>query len=107
MADWGSILYRTPYLVIPRLAIEAMPKNWQDRLQKLLIEADEAGMETPSYFVFRDKSEPGIDPFMRGVKSVGENGFAVFHGRHALGDPWADYRHGNIRKLCPTFIGQP
>lgn len=101
--DWGQRLYRTPYFVLPRLAIEAMPEEWQERLEALMIEAEAAGLETPSYHVFRDKSEPGVDPFMRGVKQVGDNGFCVFHGRHAMGDPWANYRHGSLEKLCPTF----
>lgn len=103
MADWGMRLYRTPYFVLPRLAIEAMPEEWQDRLEALMVEAEEAGLETPSYHVFRDKSSPGCDPFIRGTKQVGENGFHIFHGRAAIEDPWANYRHGRIEDVCPTF----
>lgn len=105
-AEWGSRLYRTPYLVLPRLAIEAMPQEWQDRLEALLAEAEEAGLETPSYYVLRNKSEHGIDPFICGLKDVSQDPtreFLRFHGRHNIGDPWANYRHGRIEDLCPTF----
>lgn len=106
MAEWGSTLYRTPYLVLPRLAIEAMPEEWQNRLEALLKEAEAAGLETPSYYVLRDKAEPGCDPFVRGLKDVSQDPlreFLRFDGRHAIADPWANYRHGKVEDLCPSF----
>ena len=107
MADWGSRLYRAPYLVLPRLAIESMPEEWQDRLEALLREADDTGLETPGYYVLRDKSEPDCDPFIRGLKDVTSASepreFLRFDGRHGIPDPWANYRHGDIAKVCPAF----
>lgn len=50
-------LARTPYLVLPKLAIQAMPIEWRLRLEALLREADEAGLETPNYLVFRDVTD--------------------------------------------------
>ena len=40
---FGQRLYRTPYLVIPRMALEAMPEDWQKRMVALLDEAEAAG----------------------------------------------------------------
>ena len=103
-ANWNSRLARTPYLAIPRLAIAAMPQEWQDRMEQLLQEADDAGMETPAYYVFRDLTYAD-DSFQFGVKDVGDHGnpHYVFGGRKAYADPWANYRHGKIDELCPTF----
>lgn len=92
-------LARTPYLVLPKLAIQAMPLEWRNRLDQLLKEADEAGLETPEYYVFRG----GDDEFTRARCVNEETGFVrLVRGRD---DPWADYRYGKIRELCPTFKG--
>jgi len=105
-AEWGNRLARTPYLVIPRLALQAMPQDWQDRMEQLLQEADDAGMETPTYNVFRDLNYCD-DPFAFGVKNVSDkpgNAHYVFGGRKGIGDdPWSNYRYGNVDELCPTF----
>lgn len=94
-------------MVIPRLAIEAMPQDWQDRLEALMQEAEDSGLETPGYYVLRDKNEDGCDPFIRGLKDVTSDSepreFLRFHGRHGIPDPWANYRHGRIADVCPTF----
>ena len=81
--DWFS-LTRSAYLVIPRLALEAMSVEWQARLVALLNEAHEAGLETPEYGVFRKDRA----------------------GRFA-GDPWSEYRHGRIEDVCPQFKRKP
>ena len=60
-------LARTPYLVMPKMAIQAMPREWRERLEALLLEAEEAGLETPEYHVFRDDGEGEKYP-----RSVGE-----------------------------------
>lgn len=103
---FGSRLCRTPYLVIPRLALEAMPLEWQQRFEALMKEADEAGIETPSYFVFRDLSDGNPD-MLKGVKQVNcgqwdQEPFYRFTGGYYR-DPWADYRRGDITALCPSF----
>lgn len=68
---WFS-LTRSNYLVIPRLALQSMPVDWQARLVGLLEEATRMGLETPSDYKLE---RPGY----------GENM-----------DPWADYRHGDF-----------
>lgn len=93
----------TPYFVLPRLAIEAMPFDWQKRFFNLLEEADKAGLETPEYYVFRANPPAGI----RGCKQVNQGTpFATPFYRLTggqRGDPWADYRNGSVAKLCDTF----
>ena len=102
VADWRPCpfddrLARTPYLVLPKLAIQAMPMEWRERLEALLVEAEEAGIETPEYHVFR----AGHDEFTRARIVNEETGFVrLVKGRE---DPWANYRHGDIRKLCPRL----
>lgn len=105
-ADWNYRLARTPYFVLPRLAIEAMPQDWQDRFEQLMVEADATGMETPAYYVHRDKAEPDCDSFMLGLVDVSQDPlkqFLRFNGRYGMSDPWANYRHGKIAELCPGF----
>lgn len=90
-------LNRTPYLVIPKLALQSMPMEWRLRFDALIQEAQDAGIETPEYFVFRG----GHDAYTR-AKIVNENtGFVRLV--KGLEDPWADYRHGNIYDLCPRM----
>lgn len=109
MSDiFGTRLYRTPYLVIPRLALEAMPAEWQERFEALMTEADEAGIETPDYFVFRDLTDGNPDS-IKGVKQVNrgqwdQEPFYRFTGGY-YDDPWTNYRRGNIADLCPDFKG--
>lgn len=92
-------LYRTPYLVLPRLAIEAMPVEWQARLEALLAEADATGMQTPNYHVLRD------DQAYTSVTMNDPDDHASWPREFYVqaSDPWADYRHGNVRDLCPEF----
>lgn len=103
MSDvFGSRLYRTPYLVIPRLALEAMPEDWQERFEALMKEADDAGIKTPNYFVFRDVTDGNPD-MIRGCKQVNrgkwnEDPFYRLTGGNRP-DPWANYRHGNAFSL--------
>lgn len=47
------ILPRTPYLVIPKMALQAMPMEWRERFAALLQEAEDVGLQTPSYYVLR------------------------------------------------------
>lgn len=99
---FGSRLYRTPYLVIPRLALEAMPVEWQERLEALLKEADESGIRTPSYVVFRDVTDGNPD-MIKGAKQVNvgkwdQEPFYRLTGGNRR-DPWANYRHGKAKEL--------
>lgn len=99
-------LYRSPYLVLPKLAIQAMPLEWRERLEALLKEADEAGLETPDYLVFRDVTGGNPDS-IRGCAQVNQDKpqdrpFYRLTGGYR-DDPWADYRRGDVKELCPGF----
>lgn len=104
---FGQRLYRTPYLVIPRLALEAMPLEWQERLEALMQEADAAGMATPSYHVFRDLSDGNPDG-IKGCKQVNRGQwdkdpfYRLTGGNRA--DPWANYRHGDAWTLVSDEV---
>jgi len=96
---FDTILYRTPYLVLPKLAIQSMPMEWRNRLATLLDEARDVGMVTPSYYVLRQDKSYTItsnydesDPYSRQYEFTSINE-----------DPWANYRRGDINELCPTF----
>lgn len=103
MSDvFGSRLYRTPYLVIPRLALEAMPTEWQEKFEALLKEADNAGIVTPSYHVFRDLTD-GNPNMIRGCKQLNrgqwdQQPFYRLTGGY-YDDPWANYRRGDAFAL--------
>lgn len=92
-------LSRTPYLVLPRLALEAMPAEWQSKLEALLVEADDAGLETPEYHVLRaDRGYTSIELSDPEDSTSWAREFYI--QRH---DEWANYRHGNVFDICPTF----
>lgn len=101
----GTLLYRTPYFVLPRLAIEAMSDDWQKRFFDLLEEAADVGLDTPEYHVFRADPPPG----MRGCKQVNKGAwdqtpfYRLTGGWN--GDPWADYRHGNAWEIMEAKHG--
>ncbi len=96
---FDSRLARTPYLVLPKLALQAMPFEWRDRFDAMLAEMEEAGIETPDYHVFRDDGENGEYTRARCVND--ETGFVrLTRGKP---DPWADYRYGDVTELCPKY----
>lgn len=96
---FDRILWRTPYLVLPKLAIQAMPMEWRQRLAALLEEAEDAGLSTPAYHVFRDDG-PG-QPYTRCRVVNEDTGFCKLVAGEE--DPWANYRRGHVRDLCPDF----
>lgn len=102
---FGSRLYRTPYLVVPRLALEAMPNEWQEKFEALLQEADAAGIVTPAYYVFRDLSDGNPDQ-IRGCKQVNRGQWDQRPFYRLTGgyrdDPWANYRRGDAHELSRT-----
>lgn len=99
-------LARTPYLVLPKLAIQVMPLEWRERFDAMLAEMETAGIETPAYHVFRDDG-PG-ERYTRATVVNEKTGFVrIVGGEH---DPWADYRHMQREKvaaLCPRFSPSP
>jgi hypothetical protein len=100
---FDTILPRTPYLVMPKMAIQAMPMVWRQRLAALLEEAEAAGLETPGYLVLRNAA--GDDPHGSALQDE-RTGFIKIV--RAPCDPWANYRHAShddVRKLAPNFKG--
>lgn len=98
-------LARTPYLVLPKLALQVMPLEWRERFDAMLCEMEARGIETPEYHVFRDDGEDGRYTRARVVNE--RTGFVRLCGGED--DPWADYRHNQIAKvkaLCPDFSAQ-
>jgi hypothetical protein len=96
---FASRLYRSPYLVIPKLALESMPLDWQRRFEALLQECDATGLVTPGYLVFREDS-----PHTLVTREDPDNPYSdIEKVEPYLADPWANYRRGDIGELCPTF----
>jgi hypothetical protein len=98
----GSRLYRTQYLVLPKLAIQDMPIEWQARLEELLHIADEAGMATPSYIVLRDEPEYAL----RRHEDPDDDESPLDEVAVNCGDPWANYRRGSAADLCAFDINK-
>lgn len=95
-------LARTPYLVLPRLAMSAMPSDWLDRFEALMVEMEDRGLETPAYVVLRDDGPDGEFTKAHIVNPL--TGFVRI--RRAPDDPWANYKHGDVTALC-DFKGVP
>lgn len=72
-------LSRASYFVMPRMALEHMPVEWQRRFISLMNEAEDHGVTTPNDYVVSIK----------------------VNGRFAA-DEWADYRRG-----APPIVWQP
>jgi len=71
---WFELTYAS-YLVLPRLALQEMPEEWQQRLVDLLNEGEDVhGMTTPGDYVVQRRGPGG----------------------HFRRDPWADYRRGTV-----------
>lgn len=96
---FDSRLARTPYLVLPKLAIKAMPFEWRDRFEAMLVEMEDLGIETPEYHVFRDDG-PG-ERYTRARVVNETSGFIRL--TKGEDDPWANYRYGDVAELCPNF----
>lgn len=96
---FDSRLARCPYLVLPKLALQAMPFEWRDRFEALLAEMDATGMETPAYVVLRDDGPDGEYTKAHCVNP--ETGFIRI--RRAPDDPWANYKYGSVEEICPGF----
>lgn len=95
-------LARTPYLVLPKLALQAMPMEWRLRFDAMLGEMEAAGIDrTPSYLVLRDATMG--DPLGCAVQDQ-RTGFIRIIRKPV--DPWAEYRHAtadDVRALCPDY----
>jgi hypothetical protein len=91
---WFGLTYSS-YFVMPRLALEAQPVDWQKRFIVLMIEAEKAGFKTPSYHVLRD------DPNYTRVENYDpeDETSRPFVFTAIDEDPWANYRRGNAAEL--------
>lgn len=50
---WFGLTYAS-YFVLPRLAMQEMPLDWQERFIALMDEANDLGLHCPAYHVLRD-----------------------------------------------------
>lgn len=92
-------LSRSAYFVMPRLALEAMSLDWQTRFLELMREAEATGLETPDYHVLRCDSD-----YTTTQPNDSEDSYSwdrEFYIQRQ--DEWANYRHGSVNKLCPSF----
>lgn len=87
---WG-VLYRTPYFVMPKLALGAMPHEWQRRFIALVEEMESAGLVTPEYYVLR------AEAFYTTIKDNDED-LPVKYTNWSS-DPWSNYRRGDAFAL--------
>lgn len=75
--EWFSLSYAN-YLVLPRLAMSAMPLEWQHQMTALLNQINER-FETPTRYTVLRRGDDG----------------------KIMKDPWADYRYGSADRLTP------
>jgi len=67
---WFGLTYSS-YFVIPRVALDAMPLDWQQRFVDLMNEADEMGLKIPDDYTVQRRDKRG----------------------RFINDPWSNYRH--------------
>lgn len=95
-------LARTPYLVLPKLAIQVMPMEWRVRFDAMLEEMEAVGLETPAYEVVLE----GGEIRQKRCRDKEDWRYGDIIPVASIDDPWADYRHCQIEKvraLCPRF----
>lgn len=91
---WFGLTY-SAYLVLPRMAMQAMPTDWQKRFVALMDEAEEIGIETPSYKVLNE------DPEYTTVEKYDEDDeySRDYHFTALRTDPWSNYRRPDYSLL--------
>lgn len=77
--NWFGLTY-SAYFVMPRLALQAMPLDWQRRFVALMEECDDLDLVTPVYSVLRRDDR----------------------GRYC-NDPWRDYKRGRASDCDPSW----
>jgi hypothetical protein len=95
-------LARVPYLVLPKMAIQAMAMEWRHRFNAMLQEMEDCGLETPEYEVVRE----GGEIRQKKCRDKDDWRFGEIIPVASINDPWADYRHATaerVRSICPTF----
>ena len=76
---WFGLSYSS-YLVLPRLALQAMPADWQARFVALLEEGRRLG----------------LGPATDANYTVSRRARASAMRGKIVSDPWSDYRHGDV-----------
>jgi hypothetical protein len=93
--EWFGLSYSN-YFVMPRLAIQDLPHDWQRRFIALIDEAyDVHGMETPAYHVLRQGSDYTIEV----REDPDDEKSDVLRYLPVREDPWANYRRGRAADL--------
>lgn len=88
--EWFGLSHSN-YFVLPRLAIQDLPHDWQRRFIALMDEAsNEHGMKTPNYHVLRTGRQTWVTKYDPDDDSSRDYVFTA-----VTEDPWADYRRGN------------
>lgn len=91
---WFGLTYAN-YFVAPRMMLQAMPIEWQEKFIALMNEANDIGLEAPGYIVLRE------DPSYTSVtKDDPDDEGSIEREYYKLqSDPWADYRHPDYSLL--------
>lgn len=100
---WFGLSYSS-YFVIPRLALQELPVEWQERFIALIDEAFEVhGMMTPNYHVLREGAEyTFVTKYDPDDETSRDYEFIAHHD-----DPWANYRRGRVADLLPDRKVKP
>lgn len=92
--QWFGLTYAS-YFVAPRMALQAMPEDWQRRFVDLMTEFEATGIETPSYHVLRDSEAHTV--IERCDDEDPESPPYRFTAIDA--DPWAQYKYPDFDLL--------
>lgn len=74
---WDWFPARTPFLVLPRIALQEMPEEWQARFVALLKEAEDMGVVTPDFSICKRDARGRL---------------------MKVPEAWCNYRHGTLRE---------
>lgn len=99
--SWFGLSYSS-YFVLPRLAMQELPLEWQNKFIALMDEAESLGLETPDYTVLRNERS-----YTWEQKPYDDDNETFDHEvtayRPLKKDEWANYRHGKVSDLCDTW----
>jgi len=91
---WFGLSYSN-YFVAPRMMLQAMPLEWQQKFIALMDEAAELGVETPVYHVLRD--DPAytfVEKYDSEDDTSPDREFTILQQ-----DPWGNYRYPDYNLL--------
>lgn len=100
---WFGLTYSS-YYTVPRMALEAMPLDWQTRFVALMDEFEDIGIETPTYYVLRDDEKYTRKEMYNDDELNEPNG--PIQSLHLINDdPWAEYRYPDVTLLPVAMKG--